>query len=68
MKSEVIRYTRKVGRPNQEFKELLIPLNGKVARRTRTPGSHRKGWGTLKSYWENFRKQNPEMPGLAAVE
>jgi len=42
-------------------KNDVTSFNGKVAQRTRTPGNHRKGLETLKSWW----KSSIDKPGNA---
>ena len=68
MKSEVITYTRKVGRLNQEFKELRYFIKWKGWAEDENTWGPPEGLGNAQELVEEFHKQNPEMLGLAAVE
>jgi len=68
VKSEVITYTRKVGRGNQEFKELRYFIKWKGCTEDENTWEEPEGLGNVQELMEEFNRQNPEMPGLAAVE
>jgi len=68
VQSEVITYTRKVGRRNQEFKELRYFIKWKGCSEDENTWEPPEGPGNAQELVEEFHRQNPEMPGLAAVE
>jgi len=68
VKSEVITYTRKVGRRNQEFKELGYFITWKGCAEDENTWEPPEGQGNAQELVEEFHRQNPEMPRLAAVE
>jgi len=68
VKSEVITYTRKVGRRNQEFKELGYFIKWKGCAEDENAWEPPEGLGNAQELVEEFHRQNPEMSGLAAVE
>jgi len=68
VKSEVITYTRKVGRHNQDFKELRYFIKWKGCAEDENTWEPPEGLGNAPELVEEFHRQNPEMPGLAAVE
>jgi len=68
VKSEVITYTRKVGRRNQEFKELHYFIKWKGCAEDENTWEPPEGLRNAQELVEEFHRQNPEMPGLAAVE
>jgi len=67
VKSEVSTYTRKVGRRNQEFKELGYIIQWKGCAEDENTWEPPEGLGNAQELVEEFHRQNPEMPGLAAV-
>jgi len=68
VKSEVITYTRKVGRRNQEFKEFRYFIKWKGCAEDENTWEAPEGLGNAQELVEEFHRQNPEMPRLAAVE
>ena len=68
MKSEVITYTRKVGRANKEFKELRYFIKWKGCAEDENTWEPPEGLGNAQELVEEFNRQNPEMPRLVAVE
>ena len=68
VKSEVIPYTRKVGRRNNEFKELRYFIKWKDGAEDNNTWQPPEGVGNTQQLVEEFYRQKPEMPGLAAVE
>jgi len=68
VKSEVITYTRKVGRCNQEFEELCYFIKWKGWVEEENTWEPPEGLGNAQELVEDFDRQNPEMSGLAAVE
>jgi len=68
VKSEIITYTRKVGRPNQGFKELGYFIKWKGCAKNENTWEPPEGLGNTQELVEEFHSQNPEMPGLEAVE
>jgi len=68
VKSEVITYTRKVGRRNQEFKDLRYFIKWKGCPEDENTWEPPEGLGNAQELVEEFHRPNPEMPGLAAVE
>ena len=67
MKSEVITYTRKVGRGNQEFKELRYFIKWKGCAEEKNTWEPPEGLGNARELVEEFQTKS-EMPRLAAVE
>jgi len=68
VKSEVITDTRKVGRRNKEFKELRYFIKLKGCAEDENTSESPQGLGNAQEMLEEFNRQNPEMPGVAAVE
>jgi len=68
VKSEVITYTRKVRRRNQEFKELRYFIKWKGCAEDEKTWEPPEGQGNAQELMEEFHRENREMPGLAAVE
>jgi len=68
LKSEVITYTRKVGRCNKEFQQLRYFINWKDCAEDENTSEPPEGLGHTQEVVEEFHRHNPEMPGLAAVE
>jgi len=68
VKGEVITYTRKVGRRYKEFKELRYFIKWKGCAEDENTWEPPEGLGNAQELVEEFQRQNPEMPGLAAVE
>jgi len=68
VKSEVITYTRKVGRRNQEFQELCYFIKWTGCAEDENTWEPPEGPGNAQELVEEFYKENPEMPALAAVE
>jgi len=68
VKSVVITYTRKVGRRNQEFKELRYFIKWKGCVEDENTWEPPEGLGNAQELVEEFHRQNPEMPRLTAVE
>jgi len=68
VKSEIITYTRKVGRRNQEFKELHYFIKWIGCAEDENTWEPLEGLGNAQELVEEFHRQNPEMPVLAVVE
>jgi len=68
VRSEVNTYTRKVGRRNREFKELRYFIKWKGCAEDENTWEPPEGLRNAQDMVEEFHRQNPEMPGLAAVE
>jgi len=68
VKSEVITYTRKVERHNKDFKGLHYFIKWKDCAGDENTWEPPEGLRNAKELVEEFHRQNPEMPRLAAVE
>ena len=68
MKSEIITYTSKVGRRNQECKELCYFVKWKGCAEDKNTWQPPEGLGKAEELVEESHRQNREMAGLAAVE
>jgi len=68
VKSEVMTSTRKVGRHNEEFKELCSFIKWNGCAEDKNTWKPAEGLGNAQELVEGFHRQNPEMPGLAVVE
>ena len=68
MKSEVITYTRRVGRRNRTFKELHYFVKWKGCAEDENTWEPPEGLNNAQELVDRFHQQNPDMPGLAAVE
>ena len=68
VKSEVITYTRRVGRRNRTFKELRYFVKWKGCAEDENTWEPPEGLTNAQEAVDQFHRQNPGMPGLAAVE
>ena len=68
VKSEVITYTRRVGRRNRTFKELSYFVKWKECAEDENTWEPPEGLTNAQELVDRFHRQNPDMPGLAAVE
>ena len=68
VKSEVITYTRRVGRRNRTFKELRYFVKWKGCAEDENTWEPPEGLINAQEVVDRFHRQNPDMPGLAAVE
>ena len=68
VKSEVITYTRRVGRRNRTFKELRYFVKWKGCAEDENTWEPPEGLINAREVVDRFHRQNPDMPGLAAVE
>ena len=68
MKSEVITYTRRVGRRNRTFKELRYFVKWKGCAEDENTWETPEVLTNVQELVERFHRQNPDMPGLAEVE
>ena len=68
MQSEVITYTREGGRRNRKFKELCNLAKWKGYAEDENTWEPPEGIGNAQELVEEFHRQNPEIPGLAAVK
>jgi len=66
--SEIITYTKRVGRRNKEFKELRYFIKWKGCAEDETTWEPPEGLGNAQELVEEFHGQNPGMPELEAVE
>src|ERR1700712_5592832 len=68
VKSQVITYTRRVGRRNRTFKELRYFVKWKGCAEDENTWEPPEGLANAQELVEGFHRQNPDMPGLAEVE
>ena len=68
VKSEVITYIRKVGRRNRTFKKLRYFVKWKGCAENENTREPPEGLTNTQELVDRFYRQNPRMPGLAAVE
>ena len=68
VKSEVITYTRRVGRRNRTFKELRYFVKWKGCPEDENTWEPPEGLTNAQELVDRFHRQNPDMPELAAVE
>ena len=68
VKSEVITYTRKVGRRKRRFKELRYFFKWKGCAENENTWEPPEGLTNAQELVDTFHRQNPGMPELAAVE
>ena len=68
MKSEVITYTRMVGRRKRTFKKLGYFVKWKGSAEDVNTWEPPEGLTNAQELVDRFDRQNPDMPGLAAVE
>ena len=68
VKSEVITYTRKVGRRNRTFKELRYFVKWKGCTEDENTWELPEGLTNAQELVDRFHRQNLGMPGLAMVE
>jgi len=68
VKSEIIRYMRKVRRVNKEFKELRYLVKWAGCSEDENTGEPMEGLENAREEVEKFHRENPEMLGPNLAE